>query len=117
TEALFADPESFGFVAPLNVTWAGLLSTHSTQFAPNEVALFNADHPTTAGHGVFAAFADATLTSDHVQFLDGTQSVVHALPGDNFIFATPIDPTTAGLDDDYTIFGGAGRDVIFAGSC
>ncbi len=56
------------------------------------------------------------LTSDSTQFLDGTQSVIHAGPGDNFIFATPINPANPALNDDYTIFGGPGDDVIFAGS-
>jgi phospholipase/lecithinase/hemolysin len=116
SEALYADAQSFGFIAPLHVSWVGLQLAHSTQFAPNEVASFDGGHPTTAAHGILAAFTEATLKSDHVQFLDGTQSVVHALPGDNFIFATPIDPTTPGLTDDYTIYGGTGRDLIFAGS-
>src|SRR5258708_37398971 len=64
SEALNADPQSFGFVAPLNVSWVGLQLTHSTQFAPNEVAAFDGVHPTTAAHDIFAAFADATLKSD-----------------------------------------------------
>src|SRR5262249_17437000 len=81
-----------------------------------EVALFNTSHPTTAGHSVIAAFADAVLTSDHVQFLDGTQSVIHAQDGNNFIFATPIDPINPNLNNDYTIYGGSGDDLIFAGS-
>ena len=65
---------------------------------------------------MLAAFADATLTSDTVQFLDGTQSVIHAGHGDNFIFATPIDPTNPALNGNYTIYGGSGDDIIFAGS-
>jgi phospholipase/lecithinase/hemolysin len=87
-DALFVDPHSFGFTAPLQVTWSSLLASQSTQFAPNEVAFFDEGHPTTAGHGVLAAFADTVLTSDHVQFLDGTQTVIHAQDGTNFTFAT-----------------------------
>lgn len=116
TEALAADPHSFGFSADLNETWVDQLAAGSHQFAPNEVAFFNALHPTTAAHGVIAAFADAVLTSGHTQFLDGTQSVVHAGHGDNFIFATPIDPANPNLNDNYTIYGGSGDDIIFAGS-
>jgi Ca2+-binding RTX toxin-like protein len=93
-----------------------LLQAHSTEFAPNEVGFFDGIHPTYASHGIQAAFADATLSSDHTQFLDGTQSVIHAEHGSNFIFATPLDPTNPGLDDNYTIFGGSGTDLIFAGS-
>ena len=116
SEALFADPHSFGFSANLNQTWVGQLAAGSHQFAPNEVAFFDDIHPTTAAHGILAAFADAVLTSDSTQFLDGTQSVIHAGHGDNFIFATPINPANPALNDDYTICGGAGDDVIFAGS-
>ena len=116
SEALFADPHSFGFSANLNQTWVGQLAAGSHQFAPNEVAFFDGIHPTTAAHGILAAFADAVLTSDSTQFLDGTQSVIHAGHGDNFIFATPINPANPALNDDYTICGGAGDDVIFAGS-
>jgi phospholipase/lecithinase/hemolysin len=116
SELLFADPHGFGFSANLNQTWVGQLATGSTQFAPNEVAFFDDIHPTTAAHGILAAFADAVLTSDHTQFLDGTQSVIHAGQGDNFIFATPVNPANTALNDDYTIYGGSGADVIFAGS-
>jgi Ca2+-binding RTX toxin-like protein len=77
--------------------------------------LFDATHPTYAGHGVLAAFSDAVLTSDHTQILDGTQPVVHVDDGSNFIFATPIDHTNPGLNDAYTIFGGSGSSIIYAG--
>ena len=98
----------------MTVPWVNLLAAHSTQFAPNEVAFFDQIHPTTAGHGAIAAFADAVLTSDHVQFLDGTQTTVHAQEGDNFIFATNdlLHPIS---NDNYTIYGGSGQDLIFAG--
>jgi Ca2+-binding RTX toxin-like protein len=114
TEALFADPHGFDFVDPLTVPWVNLLAAHSTQFAPNEVVFFDQIHPTTAAHGILTAFADAVLTSDHVQFLDGTQTTVLAQDGDNFIFATNdlIHPVS---NDNYTIYGGSGQDLIFAG--
>jgi hypothetical protein len=114
SEAAFADPHSFGFIAPLQVTWSSLLASHSTQFAPNEVESFDGEHPTTAAHSVVAAFADAVLTSDHVQFLDGTQTIIHAQHGSNFIFATN-DLFHPVLNDNYTIYGGSGTDLIFAG--
>lgn len=116
SEAAFADPTAFGFYAKSNFTWTEQLAAGTHQFAPNEIAFFDGEHPTSAGHGVLAAFADAVLTSDHTQFLDGTQSVIHAGLGDNFIFATPVDPTNPALNDNYTIFGGAGDDIIYAGS-
>ena len=113
SRALFSDPRGFGFTDQLLTTW---VEGGSSQFAPNGVIFFNDVHPTTAAHGVSAAFAKAVLTSDHVEFLDGTQTVINAERGNNFIFATPIDRTNSGLTDDYTINGGPGADVIFAGS-
>jgi phospholipase/lecithinase/hemolysin len=116
SDALYADPRAFGFYAPSNVTWLHLLESHSNRFAPNEVAFFDRLHPTAAAHGVVAAFAEAELAANDVQFLDGTQSIVHAGPGDSFIFATPVDHSQPALDDNYTIYGSRGHDVIFAGS-
>src|SRR5712664_152699 len=107
SEALFADPHSFGFSANLNQTWVGQLTAGSHQFAPNEVAFFDGIHPTTAAHGILAAFADAVLTSDSTQFLDGTQSVIHAGHGDDVIFAG---------SGNVTVHGGSGSDLIAAGS-
>jgi hypothetical protein len=115
TEALAANPATFGFDKDLTVTWTDQLAAGSHQFAPNELVFFDGEHPTSAAHGALAAFSDAVLTSDSVQFLDGTQSVVHAGHGDNFIFATPPDPANPALNDHYTITGGAGDDIIFAG--
>ena len=92
-----------------------LLASGSTEYAPNEVAFFDGIHPTYAGHGIQAIFADTVLASDHTQFLDGTQSVIRAQGGNDFIFATPINPMNTSLNDNYTIYGGAGNDVIFAG--
>ena len=115
-DAIAADPKSFGFYAPSHVTWLHELRSHSTKFAPNEVAFFDHLHPTGAAHGVLAAFAEAVLSARTVRFLDGTQTVIHAGPGDSFIFATAIDRTEVGFSDDYTIHGGRGNDVIFAGS-
>lgn len=116
SEAIAADPHGFGFTADISTPWLQLVAAGSTTFAPNEVGFFDGDHPTYAGHGVIAAFADAVLTSTDVQFLDGTQSVVHAGHGDNFIFATPPDPANPHPVADYTIYGGSGNDIIFAGS-
>jgi len=109
-ETVASDPASFGFTAPLLTELI-----NSTAFAPNEVFFFDGTHPTYAGHGVLAAFSDALLTSDHTQILDGTEPVVHVDDGSNFIFATPIDHTNPALNDAYTIFGGSGSSIIYAG--
>ena len=116
SESVFTDPAAFGFNPNLNFEWVQQLAAGTHQFAPNELAFFDGEHPTYAGHSALAAFADAELTSDTTQFLDGTQSVIHAGHGDNFIFATPIDPANHALNGNYTIDGGAGDDIIFAGS-
>jgi Ca2+-binding RTX toxin-like protein len=111
-----ADPASFGFIAPVTTTWTGQLAANSQTYASNEIAFFDGQHPTYAAHGVIAAFSDAVITSDHVEFLDGTQAVVHAQSGSNFIFAKALDPANAALNGDYSIYGGTGDDTIFAGS-
>ena len=115
SDTVAADPLAFG-LSDMTVPLIDLVASNSTEFAPNEVGFTDGEHPTFAGHGIQAAFADATLSSDRTLFLDGTQSVVHAEKGSNFIFATPIDPTNPSLDDNYTIYGGSGSDLIFAGS-
>jgi phospholipase/lecithinase/hemolysin len=115
SDAVAADPLAFG-LTDTTIPMIDLLATNTTEFAPNEIGFFDGIHPTYAGHGIQAAFADATLGSDHTQFLDGTQRVIHADPGSNFIFATPLNPRIPGLNDNYTIYGGSGTDLIFAGS-
>jgi phospholipase/lecithinase/hemolysin len=116
SESVFTDPLAFGFNPNLNFEWVQQLAAGTHQFAPNELAFFDGEHPTYAGHSALAAFADAVLTSDTTQFLDGTQSVIHAGHGDNFIFATPVNPANPALNGNYTIDGGAGDDIIFAGA-
>jgi phospholipase/lecithinase/hemolysin len=116
TEAFAADPRSFGFSADLSVELSMVQASPSPPFAPNEVAFFDGEHPTAAAHGVIAAFSDATLTADSVTFLDGSQTTFHGGRGDNFIFATPLDATNTGLNDDYTILAGAGNDIVYAGN-
>ena len=98
TDAVAADPLSFGF-SDTTIPMINLISAGVTNLAPNEIAFFDGLHPTYAAHGVQAAFAHAVLTSDHTQFLDGTQSLVHAQNGSDFVFATPIDPTNPSLTD------------------
>jgi phospholipase/lecithinase/hemolysin len=116
SETVFTDPAAFGFNPNLNTEWTQQLASGSHQFAPNELAFWDGEHPTYAAHSVLAAFADASLTSDNVQFLDGTQSVIHGGHGDNFIFATPVDPNNHALNANFTIFGGGGNDIIYAGA-
>jgi phospholipase/lecithinase/hemolysin len=115
SDAVSADPLAFG-LTDTTVPMIDLKAHKTTEFAPNEIGFFDGIHPTYAGQGIQAAFVDATLGSDHTQFLDGTQSVIQAEPGSNFIFATPLNSQILGLNDNYTIYGGSGSDLIFAGS-
>ena len=64
SEAAFTDPAAFGFNPNLNFDWVQQLAAGTHQFAPNELAFFDGEHPTYAGHSALAAFADANLTSD-----------------------------------------------------
>jgi phospholipase/lecithinase/hemolysin len=116
SETVFTDPAAFGFSPHLNTELEQQVLSGGHQFAPNELAFWDGEHPTYAAHSVLAAFADASLTSDSVQFLNGTQSVIHAGHGDNFIFATPPDPANHAANINYTIFGGGGDDIIYAGA-
>jgi phospholipase/lecithinase/hemolysin len=116
SDVLAVDPAIFGFTAPVTTTWLGQLAAGSQQYASNEIAFFDGEHPTYAAHGVITAFSDAVIASDHVDFLDGTRAVVHAQNGSTFIFAKALDPGNATLNGDYSIYGGFGDDTIFAGS-
>jgi len=116
TEAFAADPTGFGFTADLSTELKIVQASATPAFAANEVAFYDGEHPTYAAHGVIAAFSDATLTSDSVTFLDGSQTLVNGHVGYDFIFATPLDDATPGLDDDYTISTGHGDDIVYAGN-
>ena len=99
SDAVAADPLSFGFTDAI-VPITSLISASVTEFAPNEIAFFDGIHPTYAAHGIQAAFADAVLTSDHTRFLDGTQSVIHAQDGSDFILRQiPDEPAQRQLHD------------------
>ncbi len=116
TEAFAADPTGFGFTAPLSTELMKVQSASPVAFAPNEVAFYDGEHPTYAAHGVIAAFSDATLTSDRVTFLDGSQTQVNGRVGSDFFFANPLDPASPGADDDYTMNMGHGDDIVYAGN-
>jgi phospholipase/lecithinase/hemolysin len=116
TEAFAADPQGFGLTASLSTELMNVQASATPAFAPNEVAFYDGEHPTYAAHGVIAAFSDATLTSDRVTFLDGSQTLVNGHVGSDFIFATPLDPATPDLSDDYTMNMGHGDDIVYAGN-
>lgn len=113
--AVATDAHAFGFTAPLDAMLRDEVVAGSGPFAPNEVAFFDEEHPTYAGHGVLAAFADAVLTSSRALYLDGSKTDIHLGSGDTFVFAEALDPAKA-LSGNYSIHGGTGDDLIVAGS-
>src|SRR6185437_8067254 len=58
SESVFTDPAAFGFNPNLNFEWVQQLAAGTHQFAPNELAFFDGEHPTYAGHSALAAFAN-----------------------------------------------------------
>lgn len=93
-------------------------------YAPNEIAFFNPIHPTFATAGIQAAFAAATLDSDHVQLFTTGGANYNAPDGSAFVFAVQGGNTFHagnGTDIIYagngnnTVYGGIGSDLIFAG--
>ncbi len=125
---LDSDGETFGFLVtdiPI-VTNNGTVRTGiDNLYAPDEIAFFDEIHPTTAAHGVTAAFVSATLEADKVQLLGAGNDTVTSLFGDDFIMTGAgndrvstgfgEDTVLAGTGDD-TIDGGFGNDVLSGGS-
>jgi len=82
--------------------------------SPDEIAFYDFIHPTTALHGVFAAFSAASLEKDEAFLSDRSNSFV----GDNkadLVFARDGDDRVwlGGGDDD--AFAGAGDDIVVGG--
>jgi Ca2+-binding RTX toxin-like protein len=125
---LDSDGETFGFLVtdiPI-VTNNGTVQTGiGNLYAPDEIAFFDEIHPTTAAHGVTAAFVSATLEADKVQLLGAGNDTVTSLFGDDFIMSGAgndrisagfgEDTVLAGIGDD-TVDGGFGNDVLSGGS-
>src|SRR5215207_8930067 len=69
----------------------------TNQADPDEVAYFDSVHPSAAGHGILAAFAEATLQADRVTFRGSGNDAVGGISGVDFVMA------------------GSGNDSILAG--
>jgi Ca2+-binding RTX toxin-like protein len=92
---------------------------------PDEVAYFDPVHPSAAGHGILAAFAEATLRADRIVFGENGGDVVSGVSGADFVVAgggndsvlaaDGNDVILAGQDND-TVDGGAGSDLVIGGS-
>lgn len=78
----------------------------TNQANPGEVAYFDPVHPSAAGHGILAAFAEATLRADRVTFRGGGNDTVGGMSGADLVMA--------GSGND-TVHAGGGNDVVIAG--
>jgi Ca2+-binding RTX toxin-like protein len=92
---------------------------------PDEVAYFDPVHPSAAGHGILAAFAEATLRADLVTFRGSSNDTVAGISGADLVMAGSgndsvlarggNDVVLAGRGHD-TVNGSAGSDLIIGGS-
>ena len=142
TGEIAADPSAFGFLAPLstfrffgvggNPTITDTADGPVLSFPENPASLPNLDqqvffdlvHPTTAAHGIFAAFYSESLTSD-VQILGGDNDRIRGSKVDDLVLAGSGDDwvrprrgddvALSGLGND-TVITGAGDDIISLGS-
>lgn len=97
----------------------------TSQADPDEVAFFDPVHPSAAGHGILAAFAEATLRAARIIFRGSGDNVVRGVSGADFVVAGRgndsvlaaggNDVVLAGRDND-TVDGGAGSDLVIGGS-
>ncbi len=109
-DAVAADGHAFGFKdlsVPIFTGDANTLTGITAFYAPNEIAFTNDIHPTTAAHGVQAAFASATLNADNVELYAAGGAMSYGTGGVDFIFA---------VKGGNTFFGGAGDDIIYTGN-
>ncbi len=151
TDEIAADPGTFGFQELENSVLLGTgieftpnpaLDFDTLGFGIEQVAFFDQLHPTANLHGVFAAFTEATLTSntqirgdggdfvlgfgaddlvlagggDDTVFVNGGRDVVLAGLGDDDVFAGGGSDLVSGGSGDDTLFGGGGSDVLAAGA-
>ncbi|MEL6501128.1 MAG: SGNH/GDSL hydrolase family protein [Cyanobacteria bacterium J06623_1] len=128
-----ADPSAFGFVAPLSTfkffgvggnpditkTSDGIVLS----FPENPASLENLDqqvffdlvHPTTATHGIFAAFYSESLTSN-VQILGSDNDRIKGSSTDDLVLAGSGNDFVLLKDGDDVALGGLGNDRVFAAS-
>lgn len=141
-QEIAADPSAFGFLAPLSTVRFFSIGTNPTitetpdgpvlSFPENPASLDNLDqqaffdlvHPTTATHGIFAAFYSESLTSE-VQILGDDNDLIQGGSGDDLVLAgggndrvllrSGDDVALGGLGDDH-VFAGSGNDIVALGS-
>lgn len=142
TDAIEADPGGFGIQETEEPALLGTgtsivenpaVDFDALGFGPDQLLFFDLVHPTTATHGVIAAFSAASLTADLrlgtdfslPVFGDGGRDLILAQDGDDAVFAFGgSDIALGGLGNDVMRLGsgsdlgngGSGNDTIFGGS-
>lgn len=115
--ALEDDPSSFGIIAPFDDTLQD--SDVLDDFDPDQVAFYDALHPSTAMHGVFGA-ATAKMLQGHASSGSGSGTDGHIFTrtdGDDAWFnAGAGDDVVLGLAGNDLLLGGSGDDAVFGGS-
>ncbi|MBX2855550.1 MAG: hypothetical protein KTR21_11205 [Rhodobacteraceae bacterium] len=126
-----ADPGSFGFQTVARQKWLGAASDPTVverngevsltfvenllvaDLDPDQIAFFDFLHPTSALHGVWAAFSDAALTRETREFTE-TVDRFNGDSSDEFALGQAGDDAIRLRGGDDIAFGGLGDDRIFA---
>ena len=123
TGEIAADPQSFGFLGtgPVVLGTGGnpMLLPDGTPFFPTNPAVAGLDedqiifwdffHPTSALHGIFAAFSAAVI-EDSTFFLGDGDNFSLGSPGDDFVLSGAGDDTLFLLGGEDTALAGLGND-------
>lgn len=124
--AFLEDPETFGFLAPLDAQLTADDGAILDEFDADQVAFYDDIHPSTALHGVMAKYLEIQDTKDVVAAGDddgatyitgaGDSTILFAMGGDDLVFGSwGVDHFFGGSGNDELI-GKAGADVLAAGS-
>lgn len=120
-QELGADQETFGFKTtsiPVVAPGPGgaLVPTGIDQILDaDEIAFFDAIHPTAAAHQVQAIFAETSLNADRVLFGTGSGEVINGRDGSDLIFGGAGNDRLNGGRGDDVLFAGLGNDVVHGG--
>lgn len=131
--AITEDPSGFGLIAPYADTQ--LESDVLDDFDPNQIAFWDAVHPTTATHGVFGAYnahvlqggevhamTDASTrltlagTQDNLALAYGGNDILETGDGDDIVFGGSESGSIRGEANDDVLSGGSDDDLVFGGS-
>jgi phospholipase/lecithinase/hemolysin len=112
------DMETFGirsFATPLYVpdpATGQLVPTGiGAAYGTGAVAFHDLSHPTEATHGIIAAFAEATITSDRVELRGAAKDKIVGTAGHELVFAGAGADIVRGEGGDDVIFAGTGNDI------